>query len=260
LGGFGGCRLGLASAAWEPSTDTPDAASRLSAEERKAILDQRVAVAVASGGQVASWGRGTFETVVSYHRYLPGSGWRYIFPLLLIGIVLMGPATANRFAQLGAVLFVGIVALWAGRTRYERLTVEERGDVSEAGAGLHAGAATVTILVGLFGTVSGGAHFQGVVEAAIRRGYVYDVRLAGLLLLGLTIVFAGVLCLTAVRGLARGQRRAWDRAMIGTLLLILVTAPIYPSPTQGELAGALAFPAAVNVIVLALAWHRLEAA
>jgi hypothetical protein len=172
----------------------------------------------------------------------------------------MGPATANRFAQLGAVLFVGIVALWAGRTRYERLTVDERGGVKKAGAGLHAGAATVTILVGLFGTVSGGAHFQGVAEAALRRGYAYDVRLAGLLLLGLTIVFAGVLCLTAVRGLARGQRRAWDRAMIGTLLLILVTAPIYPSPTQGELAGALAFPAAVNVIVLALAWHRLEAA
>ena len=250
----------MASAAWEPSTDPPDSARRLTAEERKAILDQRVAAAVAGGGQARSWGRGPFDTVVSSHRYLPGPGWTYIFPLLLLGIVLMGPITANRFAQLGAFLFVAIVALWAGRTRYQRISVDERGEVKEAAAGFHTAAAVVTILVGLFGTIAGGAHLQGVTETALRRGYAYDVRLAGVLLLGLTIVFAGVLCLTAVRGLARGERRAWDRAMIGTLLLIVVTAPIYPIPAQGELAGGLAFPAAVNVIVLALAWHRLEAA
>jgi hypothetical protein len=82
--------------------------------------------------------------------------------------------------------------------------------------------------------------------------------LAALLLLGMTMVFAGVLCLTAVRGLARGQRRAWDRAMIGTLFLLLATAPITPLPVQGQQAAFLAFPAALNLIVLVAAWRQLE--
>ena len=72
------------------------------------------------------------------------------------------------------------------------------------------------------------------------------------------MVFAGVLCLTAVRGLARGQRRAWDRAMIGTLLLFLVTVPMTPLGGQGELAAFQAFPAAVNLIVLVAAGRQLE--
>ena len=72
------------------------------------------------------------------------------------------------------------------------------------------------------------------------------------------MVLAGVLCLTAVRGLVRGQRRAWDRAMIGTLFLLLVTAPITPLPVQGQQAAFLAFPAALNLIVLVAAWGALE--
>jgi hypothetical protein len=75
----------------------------------------------------------------------------------------------------------------------------------------------------------------------------------------MTMVFAGVLCLTAVRGLARGQRRAWDRAMIGTLLLFVVTIPIVYVPVRGLLAAAQAWGAALNVIVLVGAWRRLEA-
>jgi hypothetical protein len=71
-------------------------------------------------------------------------------------------------------------------------------------------------------------------------------RAPGLLLLGMTMVLAGVLSLTAVRGLARGQRRAWDRAMIGSLLLLVAPVPITPIPVQGELAGFLASPAAVR--------------
>lgn len=47
--------------------------------------------------------------------------------------------------------------------------------------------------------------------------------------------------------------------MIGTLLLFLVAVPITPLPVQGEQAGALALPAAVNLVLLALAWRRLEA-
>ena len=73
------------------------------------------------------------------------------------------------------------------------------------------------------------------------------------------MVFAGVLCLTAVRGLARGERRSWDRALSGTLLLLVATVPIVYVPVQGLLAAAQAWPAALNVIVLVGAWHRLEA-
>jgi hypothetical protein len=122
------------------------------------------------------------------------------------------------------------------------------------------GAAAWTLLAGLVSTIFGGAHLQGVIVAAMTRGYAYDFRLAALLLLGMTMVFAGVLCLTAVRGLVRGQRRAWDRAMIGTILLLLVTVPITPLPVQGELAGFVAFPVAVNLIFLVAARRRLAPA
>lgn len=196
----------MASAAQDPSTDTPDSARRLTAEDRKAILDQRVAAAVASGGRVASWGGGTLETVVSYHRYLPAPGWAHAFPLLLLGLVFAGPVTPDFLRRdVVPVLFVGVTGLWAGRTRYERISVDEQGGVREAGATLLAAAAAVTLLVGLFGAIFGGAHLAGVIETAARRGYTYDFRLAALLLLGITIVFAGAVCLTAVRGLVRGQ-------------------------------------------------------
>jgi hypothetical protein len=257
--GLGGCRLGVASAAWEPSTETPDSAGQLTAEERKEILDQQVAAAAARGGRVALWGRGSFETVVSYHRYLPGPRWGYVFPLLLLALFVTGPAAAGLFGWLKLSAYAGVIVVWAGRTRYERITVDKQGGVRAAGASLLVPAAVVTILVGLMATISGGAHLQGVMGAATARGYPYDFRLAALLLLGGTIVFAGVLCLAAVRGLARGQGRAWDRALIGTLLLLLVTLPITPLGGQGELAGALALPAALNLILLVVVWRGLEA-
>jgi hypothetical protein len=120
-------------------------------------------------------------------------------------------------------------------------------------------AAGVTAFVGLVATVMGGAHLQGVIGNSLRRGYAYDLRLEALLVLGFGIVFAGVLCLSAVRGLARGQRRAWDRALIGSVLLILVTGPIMPHPHQGVMAVGLSLSAVVNLIALAAAWRRLEA-
>lgn len=121
--------------------------------------------------------------------------------------------------------------------------------------------AGMTLLVGLNSTIFGGAHLLGVIGNISRRAYdSYDFRVASLLLLGITMVFAGVLCLTAVRGLARGQRPAWDRVMIGSLLLLLATAPITPLGQQGLLAAAQAWPAAFNIIILVVARHRLEAA
>jgi len=227
-----------------------------------------VAAAVARGGRVTEWwGRGSFEAVVSYHRYLPGSRWTYAFRLLVLGLLftpwravvlpLFGEF-ADEGSSLGAFLTVGVIALWAGRTRYERVTVGEDGVLKVTGVGLLATTAGLALYVGLASTISGGAHFQGVISVALARGYAYDFRLAALLLLGMTMVFAGVLCLTAVRGLARGQRRAWDRAISGTLLLFLVTVPITPLPVQGELAAFQAFPAALNLIILVAARRRLE--
>ena len=119
-------------------------------------------------------------------------------------------------------------------------------------------AAGMTLFVGLIGTVMGGAHLEGVIQTAMTKGYAYDLRLEFLLLLGIGMVFASVLCLTAVRGLANGQRRAWDRAVIGALLLLLVTAPIIPHPKQGEMAAGLSVLAAVNLVALMAAWRRLE--
>ena len=119
-------------------------------------------------------------------------------------------------------------------------------------------AAGMTLFVGLAGTIMGGAHLDGVLRAAMTKGYAYDLRLEFLLLLGIGMVFAGVLCLTAVRGLFHGQRRAWDRAVIGALLLLLVKAPIIPHPKQGEMAAGLSVIAAVSLIALLAAWRSLE--
>jgi len=48
--------------------------------------------------------------------------------------------------------------------------------------------------------------------------------------------------------------------MIGTLLLLVVTAPIVYVPVQCLLAAAQAWPAGLNIIVLVAAWRRLAPA
>jgi hypothetical protein len=110
-------------------------------------------------------------------------------------------------------------------------------------------AAGVTLLVGLFSTISGGAHLYGViVTAAWRISYAYDFRFASLLLVGILIVVSGALCIAAVGGLLNARRPAWDRAVSGTLLLLLVTVPLIP--VQYELAGGLTLVGAVNLVIL----------
>ena len=92
---------------------------------------------------------------------------------------------------------------------------------------------------------------------ATNKGYAYDFRLAALLLVGITLVFGAALCLSAVRGLAHGHRGAWGRALIGTLLLLIVL--ILLGPVQPDMAPGLSVVAALNLIVLILAWRGLEA-
>ena len=120
--------------------------------------------------------------------------------------------------------------------------------------GADVAAAGLTLFVGALSTFMASAHIYGVLVTAGRKGYAYDFRFAALLVVGTTIVFAGTLCLSAVHGLMRGHRRAWDRAMIGSLLLILVTVLVYP--VQEQLAGGLAFLALLEIVVLVAS--RLE--
>ena len=90
------------------------------------------------------------------------------------------------------------------------------------------GSAAITLLVGLLITVMGLGHLYGVLVTAQIKGYPYDFRLAALFIVGMALVFGSALCLSAVRGVARGQRTAWSRAVIGTLVLLLVTVPLIP--------------------------------
>ncbi|HET9757964.1 MAG TPA: hypothetical protein VFP66_15785 [Candidatus Limnocylindrales bacterium] len=122
--------------------------------------------------------------------------------------------------------------------------------------GTLAAAAGMTLLVGLLITVMGLGHLYGVIVTATGRGYVYDFRLAALLLVGIALVFGGALCLSAVRGLARRQRTAWGRALIGTLLLLLVLVPLIPM--QPDMAPGLSVLAAVNLMVLLVARRGLK--
>jgi hypothetical protein len=119
-------------------------------------------------------------------------------------------------------------------------------------------AAGMSLFVGLLLAIMGAAHVQGVLTAATNRGYDYDFRLAGLLLVGSTLVFGGASCLSGVRGLARGQRTAWGRAMSGTLLLLLVL--VLMTPLQPEMAPGLSVFAALNLVALLAARRRLEPA
>jgi hypothetical protein len=123
--------------------------------------------------------------------------------------------------------------------------------------GTLAAAALMTLLVGLLITVMGLGHLHGVIVTATGRGYAYDFRLAALLLVGIALVFGGALCLSAVRGLARRPRNAWGRALIGTLLLLLVLVPLIPM--QPDMAPGLSVLAAVNLILLLAARRGLEA-
>jgi hypothetical protein len=122
--------------------------------------------------------------------------------------------------------------------------------------GVVTAAVAVALWIGLGTTIGGLGHIQGVVETATRRGYPYDFRYAGLLLVGITVAYSGVLLLWAVRGLGRGERAAWDRALSGTILLLLVAVPLMPVEPDNAILQA-AVPGTVSLIVLLAARPRL---
>ncbi len=59
-----------------------------------------------------------------------------------------------------------------------------------------------------------------------------------------------------MRGLARGERPAWDRALSGTILLLLVAVPLIPVEPDNAVLQA-AVPGTVSLIVLLAARPRL---
>jgi heme/copper-type cytochrome/quinol oxidase subunit 3 len=122
-------------------------------------------------------------------------------------------------------------------------------------------AAGMTLFLGVFTTIFAAAHVYGVMVTATTKNYTYDFRLAALYIVGITMVAAGVLCIAAVRELARGRRIGWERALYGTVLLLLVTVPL--GPIQPDLAPAFVTFGGMNLValvVLALlaARRRLE--
>lgn len=103
-----------------------------------------------------------------------------------------------------------------------------------------------------------GAHLFGVIVTATRGRYpAYEFRFAALLIVGMTLVYGGLVCITAGRGLARGRRTAWGRAVIGTSLIVLVSVPLIP--VQPELAGAIALVTTLNLVALLAAWQEVRA-
>lgn len=97
-------------------------------------------------------------------------------------------------------------------------------------SGLAQLAAVTTAFVGGWAVFFAGAHLFGVIVTATRGRYpAYEFRFAALLIVGVTLVYGGLVCITAGRGLARGRRTAWGRAVIGTSLIVLVSVPLSPS-------------------------------
>jgi hypothetical protein len=135
--------------------------------------------------------------------------------------------------------------------------VAEGDPAPEQARGLAQVAAATTAFIGGLAIFFMSAHLYGVLVTASRGRYAtYDFRLAALLIVGMTAVVGGVVCLTAVRGLARGRRSAWGRALIGTVLLLVVWVPL--GPIQPDMAPTFASLAALNLLVLLGAWRGLE--
>jgi hypothetical protein len=152
------------------------------------------------------------------------------------------PATAGRHL---------VTRMWRGKGM-----VVQRGTDPGTRSAVSKLAAGFTLFVGLFSAILGSSHVYGVMVTANLKAYRYNFRLASLYLVGLTIVAAGVLCIAAGRGLARGQRIGWERALFGTTLLLLISVPLIPMQTG--LAGGLSTVGVLNLVALAAAWLLLR--
>jgi hypothetical protein len=108
-------------------------------------------------------------------------------------------------------------------------------------------AAALDVLCGLENVLLGSAHLAAVIGRALAgkgtRGaptFHYDFSFYSLVLLGALLAAAGVICLTAVKGLTRGDPPAWRRAFGASVFLLAINAPLAPIQGSAYLLGGLA--------------------
>jgi len=109
------------------------------------------------------------------------------------------------------------------------VTRPRRGDLALAG---------VTALVGLTAAVPAGMHLVAVTVVAYTQRGGYDARLAQLLVIGTAVLVLGVVVLSAVPGLSRGERPVLRRAAAASGLYGLIG--ILMAPVDPPFAGAIA--------------------
>jgi hypothetical protein len=108
-------------------------------------------------------------------------------------------------------------------------------------------AAALDMLCGLENVLLAGAHLTAVIGRALAgkgtRGaptFAYDFFFYSLVLVGVLLAAAGLICLTAVKGLTRGDLSAWQRAVWASAFLLAINAPLAPIQDFGYALGALA--------------------
>lgn len=108
-------------------------------------------------------------------------------------------------------------------------------------------AAALDVLCGLENVLLAGAHLAAVIGRALAgkgtRGsptFDYDFFFYSLVLLGALLAAAGILCLTAAKGLVRGDLPAWRKAFWASVFLLAVNAPLAPIQDFAYLLGGLA--------------------
>lgn len=113
------------------------------------------------------------------------------------------------------------------------------------------------LALGAWVVLTGVAHTVGVLRVALDEGKPYDLRLASLLGLGLTLVFAGLLQAGASRGLRAGAR--WARLLSAASALFVAGHVLLLAPILAAW-GLLALQAA-HLVLLALhpAWRASPA-
>lgn len=111
--------------------------------------------------------------------------------------------------------------------------------------------AALDALCGLANLLLGLGHLQGVVRKAFGgpEPFSYNFHFYSVVLVGVLLTAPGLVCLWQVRGLARGEWRAWKRALGASLAVLAVNAPLVPF---NDFPAVLMSFAGVNLIALGM--------
>jgi len=126
-------------------------------------------------------------------------------------------------------------------------------------AAARAVAATVDFFAGLVTLTLGVLHTGAVIGNALRgKGvggaatFEYNFRFYALLLVGMTLIVPGLLCVLKAWPLARGDAGAWRVPLWSCVALVAVNAPMIPVQDFAQVPGGLA---GVNLIAMLLVWR-----